>query len=99
MTAAPRSGMKTAMSQAQFLFFGDVSERRRTERALVSAERKSRHILESISDAFFLLDKEWRFSQLNATAEELMGLPATDLLGKIHWEQFPATLGTQVETL
>jgi PAS domain S-box-containing protein len=66
---------------------------------LAASERRSRTIHDSISDAFFLLDKEWRFRQMNPTAEKLMGLSAADLIGKVHWEQYPATLGTQVEIL
>jgi len=46
-------------------------------------------ILESISDAFYAVDREWRFTYVNATAEELTGRPREELLGKKIWDEFP----------
>lgn len=80
------------------LIFRNITERRRAQQKLVDAERRARTILESISDAFILLDHEWRYTQVNSTAEKIMGVPAGALIGKVHWEEHPATLGTPVET-
>ena len=51
-------------------------------------------ILESITDAFFTLDSEWRFTYVNAEAERLLFRSRTDLLGKIVWEEFPEAIGS-----
>jgi len=45
--------------------------------------------LESITDAFFTLDTEWRFTYANSQAERLLQRPRADLLGRNVWEQFP----------
>src|SRR3712207_2211773 len=72
---------------------GQFVERRRAEaerdRSL-SREREARRelsgILESISDAFFAVDREWRFTYVNRRAEELWSRSREDLLGKDLWE-------------
>jgi PAS domain S-box-containing protein len=53
------------------------------------ASERSHEILESITDAFFALDKEWRFTYINAGAEQIVRRTREELLGKIVWEEFP----------
>ncbi len=79
------------------LVFRDIGERKRAEAAVRRAGDQARTILESITDAFCALDRDWRFIYVNRQAEILLGRPAADLLGKDHWEEYPATLGTGFE--
>ena len=58
------------------------------------ANRSSAQILESITDGFLTLDREWRFIYVNPGAERMMGAAQEELLGKNHWEAFPGALGT-----
>jgi PAS domain S-box-containing protein len=51
------------------------------------------NILESISDAFFALDNEWRFTYLNHKAEQLLHRTKNELLGKNIWQEFPILNG------
>jgi PAS domain S-box-containing protein len=60
----------------------------------VALERTT-DILESISDAFYAVDKEWRFTYVNGKAEELWGRPREELLGKRIWEEFPEAEGSE----
>lgn len=55
-------------------------------------------VLESIADGFFALDRDWRFIYVNATAEELVGMPHEEFLGRNHWEVFAPAVGTVVES-
>jgi PAS domain S-box-containing protein len=48
-------------------------------------------ILESITDAFAALDRDWRYVWVNAEAERLMGKTAAEVLGRSLWEVFPET--------
>lgn len=48
-------------------------------------------MLESTTDAVFMLDREWRFSYLNQHAVKLLRTERT-LLGTNIWEQFPAAV-------
>lgn len=54
-------------------------------------------ILESITDAFFALDADWRFSYVNAQAERLLSRTRGDLLGCTLWEEFPDAVGSVFE--
>lgn len=55
-------------------------------------------VLENMHDAFFILDAEWRLTYLNPQAERLVGLRATDLLGRDLWEAFPDLRGSSWES-
>ena len=55
-------------------------------------------ILESISDAFMALDREWRFTYINEEAERSIGMKRDELIGEVHWDVFPEARGTLVET-
>ena len=62
-----------------------------------SAPRPSR-ILESITDGFLALDRDWRITYVNAEAERInRQADASEMLGRDHWELFPATVGTRLE--
>jgi PAS domain S-box-containing protein len=64
------------------------------------AERARAHtarILSSISDAFFSLDREWRFAYINDQAEQVLSRSRDELLGRVIWDEFPAALGTLVQ--
>ncbi len=46
--------------------------------------------LESMGDAFFLLDREWRFLRVNRRQEEVSRTARAEVLGNNFWEVFPA---------
>ena len=54
-------------------------------------------ILESITDGFFTLDSEWRFTYVNDAAVKLLGKPLEDILGRSHWELYSAAVGSLLE--
>lgn len=55
-------------------------------------------VLEHASDAIVCLDHEWRYVHLNHAAEMLLRRKRDDLLGKVHWEEYPDLVGTPAET-
>jgi len=71
----------------------DVTELKRRERQL----RRQRDELESelgevfgrVSDAFFALDEEFRFTHINERAHELINPEERELVGEYVWDQFP----------
>jgi PAS domain S-box-containing protein len=78
------------------IYYGDVTERKRAHEEM----RRSETILESLTDSFFVVDREWRFTYVNRRAlvraqmwhgEELT---REDLLGQNYWEVFPDIVGT-----
>src|SRR5688500_367321 len=52
-------------------------------------------VLESISDAFFAVDRNWHFTYLNTAAELLLVRRRSDLLGKDLWDEFPESVGSR----
>jgi PAS domain S-box-containing protein len=54
-------------------------------------------VLETMSAAFFSLDREWRFDYVNAEAERLLGRTRDELRGGNIWELFPAALDSPFE--
>ena len=86
-----------AMQNAQAVFLA----RERSERELRESNERITSILESISDAFIVLDKEWRFTHVNSQAEEIyapLKKTRANLLGKSIWLEFPELVGTTLET-
>ena len=76
------------------MIFQDATQRRRHEAALRESEERHRSILESITDGFYFLDRDWRFTYVNPKAEALLGRSGSDLLGKSVWEEFAFAVGT-----
>jgi PAS domain S-box-containing protein len=60
----------------------DVTERKEAEEALRRSEAEVFGILESVTDAFFALDREWRFAYVNSQAEVLFSRRREDLIGE-----------------
>jgi GAF domain-containing protein len=54
-------------------------------------------VLETMSAAFYSLDREWRFSYVNAEAERLLGRSREELLGGLLWDLFPDAVGSIFE--
>ena len=53
--------------------------------------------LERISDAFFLLDRDWCFGFVNSEAERVLGRSREAMLGRSVWEIFPEAEGSLFE--
>jgi PAS domain S-box-containing protein len=67
----------------------EIQQRQQHQAASEVARNWSINILESITDAFFTLDQQWRFTYLNPQAESLLQRQRHELLGKIIWDEFP----------
>lgn len=53
--------------------------------------------LDGLSDAFFAVDDEWRFTFANEQAARVWNRSAESLLGKSIWEEFPGLVGSAFE--
>src|SRR4030042_4641847 len=59
----------------------DISERKKTEEALRESMEGYRELAESISDMFFAMDKDFRYTYWNKACEEFTGISAKDAIG------------------
>jgi PAS domain S-box-containing protein len=69
----------------------DVTEQR-------AVEERATRLLAQMSDAHVAMDREFRIVAANAAAERITGLPSSAMLGRTHWEVFPVSVGSIVET-
>ena len=67
----------------------DIDKKIKTERALAEKTAELENVLESITDAFYTVDKDWRFTYVNGEYERVQKRNRKDLLGKNIWDEFP----------
>ncbi|AMD01331.1 hybrid sensor histidine kinase/response regulator [Halomonas chromatireducens] len=67
----------------------DITAHREAEARQHSLAQRLTRSLENMSDAFYLLDEDWRFSYLNHQAERVLERSSAELLGRNVWEAFP----------
>ncbi len=72
--------------------------RREATRREEELRAETTSVLESIAEGFLALDRDFRITYVNAEAERINGMRREEMLGKTHWEVFPAGLGTRLET-
>ncbi|MBD1926070.1 PAS domain S-box protein [Trichocoleus sp. FACHB-90] len=75
----------------------DITDRKRAEQALSESEEQSRNIIESIGEAFFAADENWRLTYINQFAQTLLDRTPGDLIGKNLWEEYPGLIGSEFE--
>ncbi|HVW08484.1 MAG TPA: ATP-binding protein [Bryobacteraceae bacterium] len=66
----------------------------RLARARQEANEQSARLLESITDGFFALDRDWRFTWVNTQGERLMQFGKDEMLGRRFQDLFPDAAGT-----
>ena len=61
------------------------------------ADARVARVMESVKSAFFTVDRDWRFTYLNAEGERVLQSSREDLLGRVIWEAFPDAVGSDFE--
>jgi len=61
------------------------------------AERRLTAVLDQVADEHLTMDADFRILSVNRAAERNLGVPRAQLVGRTHWEAFPASIGTPVE--
>ncbi|GAB3677587.1 PAS domain-containing protein [Halopiger thermotolerans] len=69
--------------------FDRIETERRLQRRKQDLETELSEILGRVSDGFYALDEEWRFTHVNERAEELLGYSREELVGEVVWDVFP----------
>ena len=73
-----------------------IRQRDETLAALRESSRKITNILESITDLYYQLDHEWRFTDINRVTLERFGKSREELLGKNIWEVYPVAVESEL---
>lgn len=74
----------------------ELRQRRDAHDEAERARQQVTRILESTTEYFFALDRDWRFTYVNGRAAEFFGKSARQLLGRSLWHQFPNTADTPI---
>jgi serine phosphatase RsbU (regulator of sigma subunit)/PAS domain-containing protein len=61
------------------------------------AELQVTRVLEAMPAGFYSLDRDWRFTHVNAAAEKLLLRSRDELLGRVIWDEFPAAVDSVFE--
>jgi len=75
----------------------DVTEAKLSEEGLRASEARIRGILEGMTEGFVLLDLDFRVLQINREGLRIDGRPESEIVGRSHWEVWPASAGTSVD--
>jgi PAS domain S-box-containing protein len=76
------------------IYFRDITIRKHTEEALRETNHRLRSVLNSITEAYFVLDRQWRLVDFNRLAERnFLKRKPEDLLGHNFWDLFPQAVG------
>ena len=67
----------------------DITATKRYQETIKKQAKKLSTIFESITDAFFTLDKNWNFTYINNECERFLQKERKDLIGGNIWEIFP----------
>jgi GAF domain-containing protein len=59
---------------------------------------RTARLVETMGDAFFRVDRDWRFAYVNGQAEKLLFRGREELLGQSLWQELPDLLGTDFES-
>jgi len=88
-----------ASGRAQLREIGQLSKlsrrHERLEKELRESEARYRELADGVTDVFFAMDKDLRYTYWNKASENLTGISATDAIGKSLLEIFPDTPQTR----
>ncbi|HMJ48287.1 MAG TPA: PAS domain S-box protein, partial [Ferruginibacter sp.] len=75
-------------------FIRDITENIKAENTIREALDEKSTILESIADAFFAVDKNWKVTYWNKHAEKVLQTPRNKILGSNLWNVFSTSIGS-----
>ncbi len=66
----------------------DLTEARQSEEKMQRFQKSLQDTIDSITDGFLLLDKDWFIEELSTTGARILGMTRKELLGNNFWEVF-----------
>ncbi|MCC6458294.1 MAG: PAS domain S-box protein [Caldilineaceae bacterium] len=85
-SVSPKAG-----EQSLYCVGRDLTDHASVQSIVTSLEQRLAMTLDQMTDAFCLLDREWRFVYLNQEAERLLQHPSAQMVGQSVWKRFPPT--------
>lgn len=83
-----------ALKQLNEQMVVQILQRHQAQEELEESNRQIVRILESITEAFFALDRNWAFTYINKQAERILHRKKQYLLNQNIWAEFPEAVGS-----
>lgn len=77
----------------------ETTAQKRADRALQASEATVRNVLNSMGDAFLVLDRSFRITLANSEAAHLSDRTPDEMKLQSFWDVWPAAAGTRFETM
>lgn len=74
-----------------------IARRKQAEDQLRASDQQVVELLESMTDGFFGLDRQWRFTYVNQRGAQILQRTPEELLRQNVWEVFPKTVGSRFD--
>jgi PAS domain S-box-containing protein len=74
----------------------NISRRKQIEKSLRESNQLITTILESMTDAFYALDRNWNFTYVNQEAGRKLNKSKEELIGKNIWSEFASLIDTEL---
>lgn len=71
------------------IFFRSINDRKQVEQEIQAAFEEKNSILESITDGFLTLDRDWIVTYWNKESERMLGVKREDIVGRRLYDVFP----------
>ena len=97
VTGAPLPALGDAMPTL-VVYVQELADAREAAAGSRAAQGHARHVLDSITDAIYTLDRNWRVTYCNATAAQRLGSALPEPLGSSIWDAFPSAVATPFYT-
>jgi PAS domain S-box-containing protein len=75
--------------------FQDITNIKNSEQQALKASEEKEIILESIGDAFFMVDNDWNVTYWNRHSADLLECSRAEIINKNFWDRFPNTIDTK----
>jgi PAS domain S-box-containing protein len=79
---------------AKIVWAHDVTQLKDSEEKARRLAKRLETTLNSITEGFYTLDRDWRFTYLNPAAERTLHIKRDDALGQVVWDVFKESTGT-----
>ncbi|PZF75775.1 hypothetical protein DK847_16240 [Aestuariivirga litoralis] len=77
----------------------ETTAQKRAVRALQASEATVRNVLNSMGDAFLVLDREFRVTLVNSEAARISGKTPEEMVKRPFWELWPDVVGSPFEAM
>lgn len=68
----------------------EIDDLKRVQQELQHSNARLGAIIDSISDCYYTIDRDWRFTGMNAKAAEWLGVSASEMIGRPYESMLPA---------